>query len=130
MPESTENDSEVTYTVRDSDLLRVLVALAGRIAFPPDRLLQVVGSYAGAYNLCTGELSLAAIARAAGVDRSNLNKAMIKWEQAGVLHRVGPQSRPLRLYALPQSGERLRTKSSDRGPPPEPIASDETQGNG
>ena len=25
--------------VRDSDLLRVLVALAGRIAFPPEQLL-------------------------------------------------------------------------------------------
>ena len=55
MPESATHDSEATYAVRDSDLLRVLVALAGRIAFPPELLLRIVGPYVGAYNMCTGE---------------------------------------------------------------------------
>jgi hypothetical protein len=103
-------ESEATYTVSDSDLLRVLVALAGRIACPPERLIQVVGPYAEAYNLCTGELTLAAIARSTGVDKSNLRKAMLRWEEAGVLFRLGPEARPFHLYSLPTQNERDRSK--------------------
>lgn len=101
--------------VRESDLLRMLVALAGRIAFPPEQLLQIVGPYATAYNMCTGELTLASIARASGVDKSNLRKAILRWEHAGVAFRIGPEGRPLRLYALPTTGDRTRGKSGGGG---------------
>lgn len=98
--------------VRDSDLLRVLVALAGRIAFPPEQLVQIVGPYGAAYNMCTGELTLSSIARATGFDKSNLRKAILRWEEAGVIFRVGPDDLPLRLYALPtRPSNRVRTKS-------------------
>ena len=98
--------------VRDSDLLRVLVALAGRIAFPPEQLLQIVGPYSAAYNMCTGELTLSSIARATGFDKSNLRKAILRWEEAGAIFRVGSDGLPLRLYALPTpAGERVRGKS-------------------
>lgn len=113
MAESTVVDSEPKNTVRDSDLLRVLIALAGRIACPPDRLLRIVGPYVGAYNLCDGELTLAAIARSTGTDNSNLRKAMLKWEEAGALFRVGPQGRLLRLYSLPTQNDRGRSKRRD-----------------
>lgn len=109
----TETESEAPYTVRDSDLLRVLVALAGRIVCPPERLIQVLGPYSEAYNLCTGNLTLAAIARSTGVDKSNLRKAMRRWEQAGVLFRVGPHGRPLHLYSLPTQNERARSRSRE-----------------
>lgn len=108
-----ETAAEFEATVRDSDLLRVLVALAGRIAFPPERLIQVVGPYSEAYNLCTGELTLAAIARSTGIDKSNLRKAMLRWEQAGVLFRLGKEGRPLHLYSLPTQNDRARSKSRD-----------------
>jgi hypothetical protein len=98
--------------VRDSDLLRVLVALAGRIAFPPEQLVQIVGPYSSAYNMCTGELTLASIARATGFDKSNLRKAILRWEEAGAIFRVGPEGLPLRLYALPpRTGDRVRGES-------------------
>src|SRR5471032_2807047 len=104
-------EPEGTYAVRDIDLLRVLVALAGRIAFPPEQLLQIVGPYTAAYNMCTGELTLASISRATGIDKSNLRKAILRWEQAGAVFRIGPEARPLRLYSLPTAGERMRGKS-------------------
>jgi hypothetical protein len=98
--------------VRDSDLLRVLVALAGRIALPPEQLLQIVGPYSAAYNMCTGELTLSSIARATGFDKSNLRKAILRWEEAGAIFRVGTEGLPLRLYALPSSaGDRIRGES-------------------
>lgn len=87
--------------VRDSDLLRVLVALAGRIAFPLEQLFQIVGPYSAAYNMCTGEMTLSSIARATGFDKSNLRKAILRWEEVGAIFRVGPEGLPLRLYALP-----------------------------
>jgi len=98
--------------VRDSDLLRVLVALAGRIAFPPEQLVQIVGPYSAAYNMCTGETTLSSIARATGFDKSNLRKAILRWEEAGAIFRVGPDGLPLRLYALPaRAGNQARTNS-------------------
>src|SRR3989442_655161 len=113
-----------TRTVRQSDFLRVLVALAGRLAFPPDRLLQVVGRpYAGAYNMCSGELDVGSIARATGIDKSNLRKALLRWEQAGVAFRVGPEGLPLGLYSLPKESERIPGKRRDDAAPgagPEP----------
>jgi hypothetical protein len=124
MTEDAAADSGTTYNVRNSDLLRVLVALAGRLAFPPEQLLQVVGRpYVAAYNMCTGELSLASIAKATGIDRSNLRKAGLRWEQAGVAFRVGPEGRLLRLYSLPTQGERTganRPSDATSGNLPEP----------
>lgn len=104
-------ESEQTYVVCDNDLLRVLVALAGRIAFPPEQLSQMVGPYAAAYNMCSGELTLASVARATAIDKSNLRKAVLRWEQAGVIFRVGPEGRPMRLYPLSSAGDRIRAKS-------------------
>jgi hypothetical protein len=104
-------EPKVTH-VRDSDLLRVLVALAGRIAFPLEQLVQIVGPYSAAYNMCTGEMTLSSIARATGFDKSNLRKAILRWEEAGVIFRVGPDDLPLRLYALPaRAGNHVRGKS-------------------
>jgi len=123
------SEPEPTH-VRDSDLLRVLVALAGRIAFPPEQLLQIVGPYSAAYNMCTGELTLSSIARATGFDKSNLRKAILRWEEAGVIFRVGRDGLPLRLYALPtRAGEGVRRKNRDDGlssESAEPVNGDES----
>lgn len=105
------SEPQQPHTVRDSDLLRVLVALAGRLAFPPGELAEIVGPYVAAYNMCTGELSLASIARATTIDKSNLRKAILRWEQAGVVFRVGPEGRPLRLYPLSVAGGGTRSKA-------------------
>jgi hypothetical protein len=105
------SESGQICAVRDSDLLRVLVALAGRIAFPPEQLSQIVGPYAAAYNMCTGEVTLASVARATAIDKSNLRKAVLRWEQAGVVFRVGAEGRPMRLYSLPGADDRVRDKS-------------------
>jgi hypothetical protein len=117
------SEPEATH-VRDSDLLRVLVALAGRIAFPPERLAQIVGAYSAAYNMCTGEATLSSIARATGLDKSNLRKAIVRWEEAGAIFRVEPDGLPLHLYALPaRAGNQVRGKSQAGDLPVEPIES-------
>jgi len=110
------SESQQPYSVRDVDLLRVLVALAGRIVFPPEQLSQIVGPYTAAYNMCTGELTLAAIARSTTIDKSNLRKAILRWEEAGVVFRVGPEGRPLRLYSLLVTGDRDRAKKRATSP--------------
>jgi hypothetical protein len=76
-----------------------------------------------------GELTLSSIARATGFDKSNLRKAILRWEEAGVIFRVGPDGLPLRLYALPtRAGERVRRKNRDGGlssESAEPVNGDE-----
>lgn len=115
MAESAAPESGATPTVGDADLLRVLVALAGRLAFPPERLVQIVGRpYVGAYNMCTGKLNLASIARASRIDKSNLRKAVLRWEEAGVVFRVGPDARLFRLYSLSAESEGASARGRGR----------------
>lgn len=94
------------------DLLRMLVSLVARVAFPQDRLLAIVAKrgkgaskWIKAYNLCDGVRSQADVAKLAGVDKSDLSKALTRWEGAGVLYRLGPEQKPLGLYSLPMGDE-------------------------
>lgn len=91
---------------RTDDLLRVLIAVTGRAAIPPDELRALVtggkpnAKQVQAYNLCDGDHAQADIARALTLDRSNFNKMVKRWEQLGIAFRIGEDDNPLHLYPL------------------------------
>lgn len=101
-----ENNAKKTGPTTD-ELLKVIIALAARIAVPPERLREIVsprgaGKYVDAYNLCDGTRSLSDVAREAGVDKSNLNKSVSRWVDEGVLFKIGDarNSALLHIYRL------------------------------
>lgn len=94
---------------KTEDLLQVLIATAGRIAFPLERLIEIVSptgsqKYVKAYNLCDGTRGLSDVARLASLDKSNLNKSVSRWVEAGILFKVGELPALLHLYAISSGG--------------------------
>jgi DNA-binding MarR family transcriptional regulator len=92
---------------KTDDLLRIMVQVTGRAAFPNDQLRALVAPAGArsegvirAYNLCNGARSQRELAKAAGLDEGNLSKAVKRWEQAGIVFRVGGDGRLLHLYPL------------------------------
>lgn len=88
------------------DLLRFLVRINGRIAFPHEELRQLVVPSAKqkkqlkAYNLCDGSKKLSEIAKSTGLDQGNFSRTVSRWEQLGIVSRIGPDKNPLHLYPL------------------------------
>lgn len=130
------------------DLLRMLLSVTARLAFPAERLrLEVVGKvrfperWIKAYNACDGVRSQAEIVRLSGIDAGDLSRAIKRWVDAGVLFRVGANELPLHLYTLPlddgqgnsidspqrasSSREKATTRTLDDSPsdidPPQPM---------
>jgi hypothetical protein len=88
-----ENSTKQTGPTTD-ELLKILVAIGGRIVTPPEELREIVsprgaGKYVDAYNLCDGTRGIAEVARAVGIDKSNLNKSVNRWVDEGVLFKIG-----------------------------------------
>lgn len=110
-----------------NELLRVLVAVSGCLAFPEERLREIVSpkghaAYLRAYSLCDGRTPLRAIAKSVGVDQGNLAKVYAKWIDAGIAFRVGPKRAPLHLYALPAGGARAEVRVETKAGDAEPSA--------
>ena len=88
------------------DLLKVLIQVSGRVAIEPKELRELVAPGARgekqeqAYNLCDGTRPQADIAKALGLDSGNFSRTLKRWEQLGVLFRLGPDQTPLHLYPL------------------------------
>src|SRR4051812_44479124 len=88
------------------ELLRILIAMAGRVAMPPERVRSIVSptgsqKYIDAYNLCDGTVGLADVARKTGLDKSNLNKSVNRWVEAAIVHRIGDERTPKLLHIYP-----------------------------
>jgi hypothetical protein len=103
------------------DLLRVLVSVASRVAFPEERLRGLVGGrgkaaakWVTAYNLCDGARSQGEIARRARLDPGDLSRAISRWLDLGIVFRVGSDDRPLGLYPLATAGP---AEADGTGPP-------------
>ncbi len=96
-----EDDEEI------KGLLKVLIGVTARVAFPEEKLRQIVapmsssGKYVEAYNLCDGTRSQAEIAREAGIDKGNLSKAVNRWLVQGVVFSVGSSSEPRLIHVYP-----------------------------
>jgi hypothetical protein len=93
-------------------LLRAILAAVARTTFPPEVLHEIITSgrsgaekQVEAYNLCDGRKSQAKIADAAGIDRSNFNKSLSRWIEAGIILRLGEgrDAHPVHVYPLPES---------------------------
>jgi hypothetical protein len=89
------------------ELLRVLIGVMGRVAFPPQTLRQVVrgpgraaDKYVKAYNLCDGTRSMREVGRMSELDSSNMTRAISRWAGAGVVFKLGTEGRPVHLYRL------------------------------
>lgn len=87
-------------------LLKGILAMVGRTAFPPEALYKLVAPTSGsekqvlAYNLCDGETPQAEISKKAKLDPGNLSRTIAKWVEAGIVIRVGADELPLHLYPL------------------------------
>lgn len=88
------------------DLLRYLLRTSGRIAFPVSDLREIVvpnpkvKRQLKAYNLCDGTRRLSDIAKKTGLDRGNFSRTVSRWEELGVIMRIGPDANPLHIYPL------------------------------
>jgi DNA-binding MarR family transcriptional regulator len=86
-----------------------IISLLGRIAFPNDRLKEMIqkGSHKpnemlAAYNLCDGANTITKIAKQVGVAQPSLSVAIDKWEQDGIIvkRKEGLETFPRKLYTV------------------------------
>jgi hypothetical protein len=99
--------------VADTDeLLRILIQLNGRQAFPPETLREIVGGGRNveAYNLCDGNRTQAEVVKAAKVDQGQFSKTATRWAQEGVLFKLGSGRETTLLHLYPLMPER-KTKT-------------------
>jgi hypothetical protein len=88
----------------NEDLLKALVQLVGRQAFPEDGLRELIGSERNqeAFNLCDGTRAQGAVAKTAGIDAGNFSRTVGRWLEAGIVFKIGegPEARLLHVYPL------------------------------
>jgi hypothetical protein len=92
------------------EMLRVLIQLMGRGAFPEEELRKIVATsekYRTAYNLCDGTQTQSQVAKAAKVDPGNFSRTVGRWRDEGVLFKLGEDkdARLLHLYPLPSESK-------------------------
>lgn len=95
-------------TDKTEPLLRVLICVTGRVAVPPTDLRhQVTAGGAGtkqieAFNLCDGAHTQTEIIKALALDSGNFSRTVKRWEQRGIVFRLGTgkDERLLHLYPL------------------------------
>ena len=90
------------------ELLRILISLAGRTAFPEEILQALIGpspKNLAAYNLCDGSRTQAEVVKAAKVDQGQFSRAASRWVELGILFKLGTgrEARLLHLYQLPST---------------------------
>ncbi len=95
--------SEISET-----LLRALLSMTARQAFPVQRLAEIVLKGSGnkqlhAYNLCDGSRTQSEVAKAVKLDQASFSRTVARWIEAGVLFRVGSgrDTKLLHAYPLP-----------------------------
>lgn len=98
-------------------LLRAILSTVARQAFSEARLREIVMSRGAgqaqmkAYNACDGTKTQSEIAKAEGLDRGNFNRTLSRWEEAGIIFRIGPDEKPLHVYPLRPEGTASKEKS-------------------
>ena len=127
-----EGNGEKNSGPTTDELLRILIAMAGRVAMPPDRVRSIVSpsgsqKYLDAYNLCDGTVSLADVARLTGLNKANLNRSLSRWVEAGIVYKIGDDRIPklIHIYPLPASATRDESAVpvADRDAPIEDVDS-------
>ena len=87
----------------------MMISLLGRMAFPNDMLKEIIrkGSkkpdeMLAAYNLCDGKTTITDIAKRAEIAQPSLSVAIDKWEQEGIITKIGAGAEvfPKKLYRV------------------------------
>ena len=98
--------------------LRAILATVARQTFPPQTILEIMGSNAGekqhrAFNMCDGTRTQAEIARELGLDPGNFSRTLGRWIDAGIVIRIGEKGelRLLHVYPLPDALIKKAAKS-------------------
>jgi len=97
-------------------LLRAVLSVAGRQAFPQDRLIEIVlfkgagEKQLRAFNMCDGAKGQAEIAKALKIDRGNFSRTVSRWIDEGIVFRLGEgrDAKLLHVYALPEGVTKTR----------------------
>jgi len=98
-------------------LLRAILTTVARQTFSEQALREiVVARGAGqaqiqAFNMCDGTRTQSEIAKAQGLDGGNFSRTLSRWQDAGVIFRVGPDDKPLHVYPLRADVAAQREKS-------------------
>jgi hypothetical protein len=95
------------------NLLRALISVTARQAFPPDVLHKLVMSHrAGpkqltAFNLCDGTRTQGQICAESKLDQGNFSKTVTRWIAAGIVFRLGSgrDARLLHVYPVTETSE-------------------------
>jgi len=91
---------------KTDDLLQILIHVTGRVAIPTDELRQLVaagrdaGRQVAAYNLCDGRHTQGDITKALKLDSGNFSRTVKRWQNSGIVFRVGDEEQLLHVYPL------------------------------
>jgi len=96
-------------------LLQCLLHVIGRIAIPPEKVQDVIGSgkkQIKAFNLCDGTNNQSDIAKKTKIDPGNLHRTLNRWIQHGIIFRIGEgkDTRLLHIYSIPESSKTSKKK--------------------
>ena len=98
------------------DLLRVLIRLNARLAFPEDALRDRIGEskqLLEAYNLCDGSRSQADVVKELKMDQGQFSRAAGKWVEEGILFKLG-SGRDVKLFHLYPVSHAVKAKQSGK----------------
>jgi CRP-like cAMP-binding protein len=88
-------------------LLRAILSMAARQAFPPSRLRAIVLSrgtgpkHLDAFNMCDGTKRQKDIAKALKLDAGNFSRTVARWINEGVVFRLGEGRSATLLHVYP-----------------------------
>jgi hypothetical protein len=89
-----------------ADLLNCTLQILGRAVIPPDRVRSIIGKSRKkrihAFNLCDGTLKVTEIAKKARINQGNLSRSLARWNEHGIVYRIGEgkNSKFLHIYPL------------------------------
>lgn len=98
-------------------LLKAILTMLGRQAFPPAELSKLISPTAGgekqlqAYNLCDGCTAQSEIGKRLQLDKGSLSRTISRWVEAGIVIRVGKDQYPMHIYPLPKEHVRSNGKA-------------------
>jgi len=89
------------------ELLKAILAIVARAAFPPEALARIAAPTIGsekelmAYNLCSAETSNTDTTKKERLDKGELQSSgRARWVEAGVVVTVNPNGLPLHFYPV------------------------------
>lgn len=117
-PDERFHPSEGAMTDTTHDLLRALVSVSARAAFPESELLEMVApakrgrkKLVAAYNMCDGTKTQGDVVKALKLDNSNFSRAVARWARGGVIFKIRSGNQVHLLHAYPIGDAALKGTS-------------------